>query len=73
MWGWFDVKDNRHWPAKSSPTGQSSGAADIRPADIAEPYVAKNSDGEPRSLTLEALRLQFNDNVYFAAPGQGLV
>jgi hypothetical protein len=43
VWGWFDMKDNRHWPAS----------------------------GQPAELSLEKLRLRFENNVYFAAPGRG--
>ncbi len=53
IWGWFDMRDNRHWPAASGSTYTASGA--------------ERSAG----LTLRDLRLQFEDNVYFAGPGQG--
>lgn len=68
VWGWFDVKDNRHWPANSAPTNS---AATAKPGDMAAAYVAKGGDGQPQGLTLEKLRLRFERNVYFAAPGQG--
>ena len=62
VWGWFDVKDNRHWPA--------DGRASVPPAaTIAEAIVG--AAGQPKGLTLEQLRLHFEANVYFAAPGQG--
>lgn len=51
VWGWFDIKDGRHWPARE----QGDGLAADRP------------------LTLEKLHLSFEDNVYFARPGQGLI
>ncbi|MCZ7638071.1 MAG: right-handed parallel beta-helix repeat-containing protein [Verrucomicrobia bacterium] len=66
VWGWFDVKDNRHWPAgqpAAGPAGRVAAAPDG--GTVAAP--ATNS---PVGLTLEQLRLQFVDNVYFAAPGQ---
>lgn len=66
VWGWFDVKDNRHWPAgqpAAGPAGRAAAAPDG--GTVAAP--ATNS---PVGLTLEQLRLQFVDNVYFAAPGQ---
>jgi hypothetical protein len=56
VWGWFDVGDQRHWPAAMQD-----------PATI-EP----ESDGQPTGLTLEKLNLTFRNNVYYAAPGQGL-
>jgi Right handed beta helix region len=46
-WGWFDISDNRHWPAR-------------------------DGKAEPNGLTLEKLSLSFRDNLYWAAPGQGL-
>lgn len=46
LWGWFDMPDNRHWPAG---------------------YAANQT-----AMTLESLRLRFEDNVYFAGAGQGL-
>jgi Right handed beta helix region len=59
VWGWFDVKDNRHWPApagaKVEPAHDSSA---LRPA-------------QPLRLTLPQLRLRFEQNCYFAGPGQG--
>ena len=66
VWGWFDVKDNRHWPIGSAPTDQTG--AD--PGDIAGAYGVKSGEGQPQGLTLEKLRLRFENNVYFAAPGQ---
>lgn len=71
VWGWFDVKDNRHWPASHTPTHQSDAAVTAKPGDIAGAYAAKTSAGQPQGLTLETLRLRFENNVYFAAPGQG--
>jgi hypothetical protein len=67
VWGWFDVNDGRHWPA-----GQGGGKATAtRSAGNADAYVANPNGGQPQGLTLEKLRLSFQDNVYFAAPGQG--
>ena len=63
VWGWFDVKDNRHWPAALR-TGPGIGNADNAPGN----------DGQKKreeALMLEDLRLRFENNVYFAAPGQG--
>jgi len=71
VWGWFDVKDNRHWPAGSASANQPATATTAKPADIAGAYGAKTSEGQPQGLTLEKLRLQFEKNVYFAASGQG--
>ena len=71
VWGWFDVKDNRHWPANLS-TRTSGGSAN--PAAVtgsATNPAAASPAGQPEGLMLEKLRLQFAENVYFAAPGQG--
>jgi hypothetical protein len=61
VWGWFDVKDGRHWPATGTNSVAVKDAA--RPADTAA----------LQHLTLESLHLRFDGNVYFAAPGQGLI
>jgi hypothetical protein len=71
VWGWFDMKDGRQWPARAqehelAPVGDLPGNG-----DIAKPYAAKNRDGQHSGLTLEELRLSFTENVYFAEPGQG--
>ncbi len=70
VWGWFDVKDNRHWPASSAAANQTGTTANAKPGDIAGADTAKTSEGQPVGLTLETLRLRFESNIYFAAPGQ---
>jgi hypothetical protein len=72
VWGWFDVKDNRHWPA-NPPRGASNGGATTAPvtARATDNSALKSPSAQPEGLTLEKLRLQFDENVYFAAPGQG--
>ena len=71
IWGWFDMKDGRQWPAKAA-EGQPAPASNAsKPGDIAGAYAAKNSNGQPEGLSLEKLRLRFEDNVFFAEPGQG--
>jgi hypothetical protein len=67
VWGWFDVKDVRHWPGGS--TGTHSAA--VKPGDRPGASTATTDDGQPQGLTLENLRLQFEKNVDFAAPGRG--
>ena len=69
VWGWFDVKDNRHWPASAATANQPAATTKIE--DIAGAYAAKSNEGQPLGLTLDKLRLQFEDNIYFAAPGRG--
>lgn len=71
VWGWFDVKDNRHWPQTNSAAAKATPAGAARPGDMASAYVATNSEGQPQGLTLDGLRLRFENNVYFAGPGQG--
>lgn len=68
-WGWFDVDDERHWPAamqqKKSEGGQAA-------TDIARDYNAKDKSGEPSGLSLETLHLVFANNLYAAQDGQGI-
>ena len=71
VWGWFDMKDNRHWPAGKAADAKSAEAnAGAKPGDIAAAYVAKDNEASPQGLSLEKLRLRFIENVYFASPGQ---
>jgi hypothetical protein len=70
VWGWFDVKDNRHWPAEGQGTRPPVANA-VKPDDLAGAYVTRDERGQPKGLTLEKLHLQFHGNTYFAAPGQG--
>ncbi|HLX59840.1 MAG TPA: right-handed parallel beta-helix repeat-containing protein [Planctomycetota bacterium] len=68
VWGWFDTRDGRHWPAAmQTPKADSAKAKD----DIAAPYQAREKAGAPTGLTLETLKLTFESNLYFAAPGNG--
>ena len=54
------MQDNRHWPAAAKPgAGAAAGSA-----NAAEPV------GQRAGLTLEALHLGFEENVYWAAPGE---
>jgi hypothetical protein len=71
LWGWFDVKDNRHWPAEGRSGNSAGPTAETKPGDITEAHAAKTPNGQPQGLTLENLRLRFEDNFYFAAPGHG--
>lgn len=71
VWGWFDMKDNRHWPAGSQATNPPTTAGAAKPGDLAAAYSAKTDGDQPQNLTLEKLRLRFENNVYFAASGQG--
>ena len=70
IWGWFDMTDERHWPAEAVREGASSKSAALA-ADLAAPYKADGSAGQPRGLQLKDLHLRFEENVYFASTGQG--
>lgn len=55
IWGWFDTRDNRQWPAgETSGTSRSAGE--------------KN---QARDLSLEKLNLRFERNTYFFRPDEG--
>ncbi len=71
IWGWFDMKDGREWPAKinEQPTAQVGDASKF--GDIAGDYAAKARDGQPENLTLEKLKFSFVENDYFAAADEG--
>jgi hypothetical protein len=71
IWGWFDMKDGRQWPAKAVEGQAAPAIGASKPGDIAGAYAARSSTGQPEGLTLERLRLRFEENVYFAEPGQG--
>lgn len=59
VWGWFDVDDNRHWPARGrSVTGVSAASG-------------TGGDRQSQGLSLEKLQLKFEGNIYYAAPEQG--
>jgi hypothetical protein len=71
IWGWFDVKDNRHWPAAGEGTNAQPGTVNVRPGDIAAPYTAKTGEAQPPGLRLESLRLSFATNIYFSGTARG--
>ena len=72
VWGWFDMKDDRHWPGGHSAPGAQAQTPDRpKPGDLAAAYYATNSQGQPVGLTLEKLHLSFEQNAYFAGAGQG--
>ena len=66
IWGWFDMKDGRAWPAKTDGQRQAKAGDASAPSDIAITYTAKTRAGQPDNLTLEKLRLSFAGNDYFA-------
>jgi hypothetical protein len=63
IWGWFDMKDNRHWPASAQSDGTAPGAGFAS--------LTAKAQNQPSGLTLEKLNLRFENNVYYAGPGQG--
>jgi len=59
IWGWFDTRDERHWPGTRKEVGAGA-------------VVSSNGNGRPaQKLDLQALRLRFESNTFFANPGQG--
>ncbi len=71
VWGWFDVKDGRQWPAATAQSRAGTSGNASAPGDVAGAYAARSNNGQPAGLTLEKLRLNFEDNVYYAGPGEG--
>lgn len=78
VWGWFDTKEEAHWPrAMQDPIVQTAavagtdaiaGADAVRPKDdLAADYQAKGETSKPKNLSLETLNLTFTDNVYAPA------
>lgn len=68
VWGWFDVSDNREWPATAAPSSEHGNA----PTDIASKYKSSRNSGPPPGTDLKALHLQFTDNLYAIRPSEGL-
>jgi hypothetical protein len=62
IWGWFDMKDGRHWPAE--------GRVEPKPGASASASMP-SSAAQPAALSLEQLNLRFERNIYFAEAGQG--
>ena len=63
IWGWFDINDNRHWPANRA--SSSAEQQDHRATD------EEVGEHQAERRTLEKLRLAFIENTYWAEPGQG--
>jgi hypothetical protein len=68
--GWFDINDGRHWPAALQDASEKpkGNAAQDQAAD----YLARDTAGAPVGLTLEALKITFENNLYDAQPWQRL-
>lgn len=70
IWGWFDVNDQRHWPAAIRNSAEKEeGEAGI---DAAARYKIDQNDGAPEVLSLEQLALTIESNLYAVQPSQGL-
>ncbi len=69
-WGWFDVDDGRHWPAAMQEDKEKEKGRAAQ--DLAADYKAKDAEGAPAGLTLEKLKITFQNNYYSAQPYQGL-
>ncbi|HVV72267.1 MAG TPA: right-handed parallel beta-helix repeat-containing protein [Verrucomicrobiae bacterium] len=57
VWGWFDTRDDRHWPARYRRQAANHGA--------------RAAQAGVDRLALEQLQLQFDGNLYFATAGEG--
>ncbi len=64
IWGWFDTRDGRQWPA----TGKTNGA---EPRNSVSGRDSQDGNRAATGLTLESLHLLFKQNTYCAGPGQG--
>jgi hypothetical protein len=64
--GWFDIGTERHWP-RAMQTGR--GNATKARADMAAGYQAQ-TDGVPPGLSLEDLKITFQNNIYAHASNQ---
>ena len=65
--GYFDVADERHWPA-----AQQSGRSEGRraSADLAADYQAREGQAQPGGLSLEQLKISMTENLFAQRPGQ---
>ncbi len=68
-WGWFDVTDERHWPAAMQEKKPDAGQA---AQDQATAYGAKDKRGQPVGLSLKTLKFTFVGNLYTPADNGGL-
>lgn len=68
--GYFDVDDERHWPAAAQKGKPERGRA---AADLAADYQARDGQGQPVALSLEKLKLTMADNLFARRPGQSSV
>lgn len=65
--GYFDVADERHWPAaRQAGRGETQRATD----DFAADYQARAAKGHPVGLSLEQLKIALTENLFAQHPGQ---
>lgn len=67
VWGWFDVRDERHWPKTMQKFAGREKPESQPEADFARDYQSDLDRGAPANLSLEKLNLRFENNLY--APG----
>jgi hypothetical protein len=58
VWGWFDIGDERHWPAALQTAARDGGTGDERTSI--------------KNLSLASLHLNVDKNLYGPGPGHGL-
>ncbi|MBI1390073.1 MAG: hypothetical protein GC154_16650 [bacterium] len=68
-WGWFDISDERHWP-RAMQENKTDGAS--AKDDRASEYKDRDATKHPVGLSLEDLKIRFENNVYARLPGQEL-
>lgn len=74
VWGWFDTKEEAHWPKTMQDPIVPTATDAARPKDdLAADYGAKGETGKPKDLSLEKLNLTFNNNVYAPAENGRIV
>jgi len=68
-WGWFDLRDGRHWPAAMQSAEEKEAGRTVPHRAAGDK--ADRAQGAPLGLTLESLKLTMEDNFYAAQPYQG--
>lgn len=68
VWGWFDTKEEAHWPkAMQDPIVPIATDAARPKDDLAADYQSKGETDKPKNLSLEKLNFTFANNVYAPA------
>ena len=63
-WGWFDINDQRHWPAKMQEAKAAAPTKATAQPDIAAAYGAKTETAMFDAMSLEKLAIRFENNFY---------